>query len=143
MKLIRRKIFIRWVSVLICGMLMFSSSQMLVLCKGEDGHTAVEIVSSDCCNNLLSGVFREASVTSAKEQFTSKNKCGACADIPISVGFATAIRKSDQVNPVVPASTTISLVNISSPDFSEYQLVLEPFTPTHYFTPLRSIILLI
>jgi hypothetical protein len=138
-----RKVYNQCLSVLICSMLIVSSSQMLVLCKGEDGHVAVEMVGSCCCNNLPSGVFREASVTSVKEGFTSKNNCGACVDIPISIGFATTIKKSNLVNTTVPASTTSILAAINSSDFSEYQLVSEPFTPTGYFTPLRSIILLI
>jgi hypothetical protein len=116
---------------------------MLVLCKGEDGHIAVEIVSSTCCNIVPIGVFRETSVASVKGEFSSENNCGACVDIPISIGFATAIGKQNRVNPALLASTTINLVTINSSDFSKYQSASEPFAPTGYFTPLRSIILLI
>ena len=137
-------VYDRCFSILICGMLMVGSSQTFVLCMGEDGHVAVKGANSACCGKLRAGGSRDNSEFSGKEGFSSsENSCGSCADIPFSTGFATVIKKPNRVNPVLPTSTTIALLTVKSPDFSEYHSVSEPFVPTHYFTPLRSIILLI
>lgn len=142
MKLTRKKVYNRCFCLLSCVLLMVSSVQVFVLCRGQDGHSAIEAVGNDCCAKLPTGVSREASLTSAERALSSnKSSCGPCMDIP--VGLVGVFKKPNQVSPVFLASTTIGRVTISNCDSSEYQLALESFTPTPYFTPLRSIILLI
>ncbi len=133
---------IRFISVAICILVVISNSQLFVLCIGQDGHVAIEAANSNYCGDLLASVSREASLTSAERASSSnKSSCGSCMDIP--VGLVGAFKKPNRVNPTSLTPTTIIPVTINSCDFSKYQLALESFTPTPYFTPLRSIILLI
>jgi hypothetical protein len=143
MKLALGKIFNRCFNILVCGMLMVSLSQTFVLCKGEDGHVNIEIVNSECCNNRPNGVSHEASATSVKGGFSTTNNCGVCVDNSITIESITDIRKSNIVDSTIHASTINIHTAINSTDFIGYHPVSEPFSPTGYFTPLRSIILLI
>jgi len=113
------------------------------VCYGEDGHIAIEVAGSECCAKFPARVYQAASGAFAKEGLSSENNCGACVDTPISIGLATIVKEPYRVNPAFSVPTTIALATVNSPGFSEYQSVSEPFTPTGYFTPLRSIILLI
>jgi hypothetical protein len=113
------------------------------LCKGEDGHVAVEIVRGHCCRNPINDVSQKVSVVPVMERPTSKNDCGDCVDIPISVEFVTTMKESNLINQAVSALTAGILTNTYNYDFSEYQTVSESFNPIGYFTPLRSIIILI
>ena len=135
---------IRFMSIAICILVVISNSQLFVLCIGQDGHVAIEAANSNYCGDLLASVSQETSLGPTEEELSSnRNNCGSCVDIPISIGLSGVFKKPDQVNPIPLASTTIVPVTISNCDSSEYQLALESFTPTPYFTPLRSIILLI
>lgn len=130
-------------SIQMCLLLSVSGLQMAVVCHSEDGHVAIEAANSDGCTTLPAGPSRESSVASAEERFSSKNTCGACVDVPLSLGVAMVTKKPYRANPASPASTTIAFATVNSFDLSEYQLASHPFTPAPYFSPLRSIILLI
>ena len=140
-----RTVYNRCFSVPICILLMIGSMQGMFLCIGDDGHVAVKTIGRDCYGNLAISISREASKASLKEAFSSNkdNYCGPCIDIPISIGFVGFFKKPNRVNPMSLASTTISSVVINSTEFSKVDLASEPFMSTPYFTPLRTIILLI
>lgn len=141
-KIPRKVVHIWWFSPLI-WLLFAGSGPGFVLCHGEDGHVAVEVAGGDCCGDLSADAPHRDSVGSAGQELPSqKDNCGSCVDISISIGSAMVSKKPNHVNPALLVSTIPAPVNISSPDFSEYQLAPESFIPTPYFTPLRSIILL-
>lgn len=115
-----------------------------VLCHGEDGHVAVEVAGGDCCDDLPAGASHRDSVASAEQRLPSKeDNCGSCIDISISIGSATVSKKPNPANSALLALTIPTPADISSSDFSKFQLAPESFIPTPYFTPLRSIILLV
>lgn len=130
-------------STLICFLPTGSGLQMVVLCHGEDGHIAIEPAGSNCCAESLASCSLASPVPSSKKEFPSQNNCGACVDIPISIGLATIVKEPYQVDYALPTQTTVAPATIDNPAFSEYLSISEPFTPSYYLTPLRSIILLI
>jgi hypothetical protein len=142
MKLVR-KFCIVCLSVLLSILLAGSGLQGAVLCHGEDGHIAIEAADSICCSKISDCSSQVCSADSVEKELSSNHDCGACTDIPISVGFATVVKKLCRSNPALPASGIIAFANVYIPGFSEYQLVSEPFALSRFFTPLRSIILLI
>jgi len=130
-------------SILICLLLIGSGLRMVVLCHGEDGHIAIEAAGGNCYAEALAGFSRARSVASMKGEFPSRNNCGACVDIPVFIGLPTIVKKPCQVDHAFPTPTAIAVATVNSPAFSECRSVSEPFILSHYFIPLRSIILLI
>ena len=112
-----------------------------VLCLGENGHIAIEAVNSECCAESHLSHSRAACVVSTNRELPSENDCGACLDIPISIGSAALVKEPCQIDRAFPAPVALATANIA--DFSEYQPVSESFAPPPYFVPLRAIIVLI
>ena len=142
MKLIRKSCIV-CLSVMLCFLLAVSGTQTVVLCYGEDGHIAIEAAWSSCCSKISEGPSQVCSADSPEKGFSSERDCGACVDIPTSIGFAAVAKESGRGNPAIPASGIIAFAVVDSCDFSEYQSVPEPFVPPSYFSSLRSIVLLI
>jgi len=145
MKLIQRKIYKQCLIALAGIAFMVSSMQGIVLCNAEDGHVAVEFVSSVCCGNLNTSISSEESTTSRNKAFSSsKENCGPCVDTPISVVLAKNSKKPNPVNLTLIASTAIVPTTITSFDLSEYQSDSELFVSVNpCLASLRTIILLI
>jgi len=114
-----------------------------VLCNGEDGHIAIEAEGSICCSEISNGSSQEYSADSAEREISSDHDCGACTDISISIGFVAVSKESSRFNPAFPASSIIEFTAVDNHDISDYLSVSEIFAPPPYFTPLRSIVLLI
>ena len=138
-----RKIFIICLIVLLSFLLAGSGMQGYVLCNGEDGHIAIEAEDSICCSETSNCSSQEYSADSAEREISSDNDCGACTDISISIGFVAVSKESSHVNPAFPTSSIISFTTVDNNDFSGYLSVSEFWIPPPYFTPLRSIVLLI
>ena len=141
MKLTHRKIYDRCLIVLTGIALTICSIQGMVLCHAEDGHIAIEPVSSICCDNLHTGPDR--SITSLKEAFSSSDdNCGPCVDTPMSIMFLKGFKKSSVLNPMSVASAANIHTTITDHDFSGYQLDSELFASVNpYLACLRTIIL--
>ena len=115
----------------------------VMLCLGEDGHIAIEASDSECCSESHLSHSQAAYVASTDEELPSENDCGACIDIPISIGSAALVKKPCQADPALPVPAAAALAIVNSVDFSEYQPVPESFVPPPHFATLRTIILLI
>jgi len=114
-----------------------------MLCCGEDGHIAIEAVGNSCCTEILTYDSTGGSVSSAQEEPNPEDHCGDCVDISISVGLATITKDRCSVSSMTAMTVASAFAAFNSPDPSEYQSLPEPLTLIGYFTPLRSIILLI
>lgn len=144
MRLKHKRAYIQYISVVICLSVVFSNSEAVILCISEDGHIAVETASSDCCAGFPVG-FSENRVFASDErdQPANSDDCGPCVDIPLSAGLAGTVTVAKQRNLTILASAPIGSPPAQSHQFSELRLAIESFTLISYFTPLRSIILLI
>jgi hypothetical protein len=135
---------IRFISIAICIFVLISNLQLFVLCIGQDGHATVEVAGSDCCESLAVGVAKTDLTAIDKGGVVASNgDCSSCVDIPLSSGLADTHSVAKRASLFLLASTSIGPSHVETPQLSEPQLALESFTPTPYFTPLRSIILLI
>jgi len=104
---------------------------------------AIEPADSICCSKISDRSTQVCSTDSAESRHSSDHDCGACVDIPMSIGFAAVAKDSIRGNPALQASGIVAFAVVDGPDSSEYQLFSEFSVPPPYFTPLRSIVLLI
>jgi hypothetical protein len=114
-----------------------------VLCSGEDGHIAIEAAGNSCCNKILTYNSPGGSVSSADEEPHPEGHCRDCVDISISIGLAKITKDRCTASSMTAMTVASAFAAFNGPDPSEYQSLPEPLTPIGYFTPLRSIILLI
>jgi hypothetical protein len=133
----------RYLSVLIILLLAFSNSQAVILCIGEDGHIAVEVASSDCCTNPPVGTSKADVTIFVDDSHSEDDDCGSCVDIPLFAGGAYTLTAAEKENPSHITTAAMGPLPVEAIQTSGLGLVLESFTPTAYFTPLRSVILLI
>ncbi|MHC4193094.1 MAG: hypothetical protein ACYSP9_02825 [Planctomycetota bacterium] len=135
---------IRFISVAICTFVLISNLQLFVLCIGQDGHVAIEVAGSDCCESLAVGVARtDLTAVDKGESAASNDDCSSCVDIPLSGGLADTPGIAKRASLFFLASAPVSPSHVETPQLSELQVALETSLLTPYFTPLRSIILLI
>jgi hypothetical protein len=141
MRFNREQIYIRSLSVAICLLAMFSSSEAMVLCVGHDGHVVIEASDSDCCGHLP-WVVSERSILAfgAAGPSAEDDDCGPCLDIPISSGLADAFQAPDKGPPDLTASIAVDLLPVA---YGSSHLDLRFATPVSDFTLLHSIVLLI
>jgi hypothetical protein len=132
----------RYLSVLIILLLAFSNSQAVVLCIGEDGHIAVEVASSDCCTSASAGIAEADATRPADDGHSDDDHCGSCVDIPL-FGGAYTLSTTKNENPTDTDAAAMGVLPIETIRTSGPGLAVESFTHTSYFTPLRSVILLI
>jgi hypothetical protein len=133
----------RYLSVLIILLLAFSNSQAVVLCIGEDGHIAVEVASSDCCTNVSAGIAEADATRLADDGHSDDDHCGSCVDIPLFGGGAYTLSTTKNENPTDTDTAAMGVLPVETIQASGPGLAVESFTHTSYFTPLRSVVLLI
>jgi len=116
----------------------------LVLCRGENGHIAIEAAASGCCVELsISDLVAGDRLTSTGNEAPPRDHCGECLDIPISTGLATIPKDRGSVGPAAPTPACGAGVVSQQPEFSGFQPLPRPSVLPGYPPPLRSIILLI
>ena len=128
----RKKIYKECVIVLICLLMFGSLTCGAMLCFGSAGRVSIEIKPTDCCDEYL-GIPVQA----------SPNSCDKCIDIPIFIGLAKITRVSKQSSSTFPAPAANVIVLAGKPDLSAYNSPLSTFDAASYFTPLRTVILII
>ncbi len=128
----RKQIYKKCFIVLICLLIVGSLAHGAVLCFGLEGRVSIEIKSTDCCDEYL-GIPVQA----------SPNSCDKCIDIPIFIGLAKIHRVSKQSDSTFPAPAANVIVLAGKPDLSAYNSPSSSFDAASYFTPLRTVILII
>jgi len=144
MRLNRRQNHVRYLSAVLCLMLVLGNSEALVLCIGQNGHVAIEASDSGCCGHLSRACCPDdAHCLFAAGSSAQDDDCGACVDIPISSGSADAFAAPNEVRLDLSVCAAVdSLCVVSFPLF-ESHLDLKFLTPLSDFPPLRSVVLLI
>lgn len=148
----RQTIHIQCLSVPLCLVLMFSSSEAMVLCIGHDGHVAIEASGSRCCGHLPPiSCFPDAHCLIDSAGSAQDDECGPCLDIPISSGLSEAVRAPDFVGWALAhrpemAGHSLTLHLLLPGDFIplESNLDVRLLIAQSYFPPLlRAVVLLI
>ncbi|MHC4623767.1 MAG: hypothetical protein ACYS4W_07675 [Planctomycetota bacterium] len=142
MRLKPRQTYTRLISAAICVFAVFGNSGEAVLCIGEDGHIAIEVAGNDCCGHSASDVSEIHQTAFAGDYRSGNDDCGSCVDVPLCVGFSRTIISAKKVNHTPSAPGPASWWTVEPSGLSDLGLVSKSFTPSPYFAPLRSIILL-
>jgi hypothetical protein len=122
---------------------VINSAQGTVLCFGADGHIELESAFHEHCDHAVHFHTSDQNQPSYETSHERCEHCRPCVDVPISFGLAKISPVKKQLNPtfLVPSTNVIVLVeNLGS---SAYDSISNAFFDTSYFTPLRTVILLV
>ncbi len=143
MKLDEKQMYKKCIVVLICLSIVGNLAHGTVLCFGSDGHTELESAFHERCGDPVHSSAPDPKKLSRKAEHEICKHCGPCVDIPISIGLAKISQTSTKLNPTFPAPVTNMIVLTDKFDFSAYNSALYTFAATSYFTPLRTVVLLV
>ena len=132
------------ITILLIGLMCFSHIYgfSAVICHGSDGHVALELIGSKCCDHLESD--HNSSLVSPTQAFSSSgHDCGPCVDTPITTEAIEVIKRTDPIKSTIAAMPTILVSTPGGYDFCGYQLASKLFASVNpCLASLRTIILL-
>jgi hypothetical protein len=129
--------------VLICLLIAGNSAHGVVLCFGADGHIEVVSAFHQRCDEPAHSQPTEKKQLSYRSDHVKDQHCGPCVDVPIFIDLAKITHVSKQLNSTFPAPATNVIVLADKFNFSAYNSASNAFDAASYFTPLRTVILLI
>ncbi len=131
------------VVVFICLLIIGNLAQGTVLCFGADGHIELEYAFHKHCDYLVHYHASDQNQHFHEAGHEKGKHCEPCVDIPISIGLAKISHTPKRLNPTFPVPATNVIVLIDNLIFSAYNSISNTFAATSYFTPLRTVILLV
>jgi len=143
LKLAMKQIYKKCFVVLICLLVVGNLAPGIVLCFGADGHIEVESAFHERCDDTAHSQPTDQKQLSYQVDHIEDRHCEPCVDIPISISLAKITRVSKQLNSTFPAPVTNMIVLANKFNLSAYNSASNTFDATSYFTPLRTVILLI
>ena len=143
MKMTGKKLCKKCMIVLICLLIIGNLAQGTVLCFGADGHVELESAFHKHCDDPVHSHTSDQNQHSHEAGHEKGKHCEPCVDIPISIGLAKISHKPKQLNPTFPVLSTNVIILTDKLDFPAYNSISNTFVDTSYFTPLRTVILLI
>ena len=142
-KRVRKQIYKECVIVLICLLIVGNSAHGVVLCFGVDGHIEIESAFHERCDDPAHSQPTDQKQLSYRSGHVKDKHCEPCVDIPISISLAKITRVPKQSNSTFPAPATNVIVLANKFNLSAYNSASTAFDAASYFTPLRTVILLI
>jgi hypothetical protein len=142
-KLAKKQMYKKCFVVLICLLIAGNLAHGTVLCFGADGHTELESAFHERCDDPVHSYAPDQNQLLYEAEHEKGKHCEPCVDIPISIGLAKISHTSTKLNPTFPAPVTNMIVLTDKFDFSAYNSATNTFAATSYFTPLRTVILLV
>ena len=143
MKLDKKQMYKKCIVVLICLSIVGNLAHGTVLCFGSNGHIELESAFHERCYDPVHSSAPNQNQLSPEAEHEKGKHCGPCVDVPISIGLAKIFHTSTKLNPTFPAPVTNMIVLTDKFDFSAYNSASNTFSATSYFTPLRTVILLV
>ena len=137
----RKQIYKKCFVVLICLLMFGNLACGVVLCFGSDNHIEIESAFHERCDDSAHSQPTEKKQLSYQVGHVEDRHCEPCVDIPIFISLAKISRVSKQLNSTFPVTNVI--VPVNKFDLSAYNLASNTFDAASYFTPLRTVILLI
>jgi len=143
MRLAKKQMYKKCIAVFICLLIAGSLTHGTVLCFGSDGHIEIESAFHERCDHPVHSYASDQNQLSSEAEHEICKHCGPCVDIPISIGLAKISRASTQLNPTFLVPATNVIVATDKLNFSICNFASDTFAATSYFTPLRTVILLV
>ena len=142
-KLAKKQMYRKCIVVLICLLIVGNLAYGSVLCFGADGHIELESAFHERCDDPVHSYPLDQNQVSYQVDHEQDKHCEPCVDVPFSTDLAKIFRVSKQLNPTFPVPATNVIVADDKLNFSAHNSASNPFIDTPYFTPLRTVILLV
>ena len=140
-KLAEKQIYKKCFVVLICLLMFGNLAHGAVLCFGVDGNVEIESAFHERCDGHAQPTDQDQH--SHQSHHIKDKNCGPCVDVPISIGLAKIIRVSKKLNSTFPAPAINAIVLAGKFNLSAYNSASGASGVASYFTPLRTVIILI
>ena len=129
--------------VLICLLMFGNSAHGAVLCFGTDGHIEIESAFHEQCDERTHSQPTDPKQLPYQSDHAKDRHCEPCVDVPISIDLAKITRVYKQSNFTFQTPATNEIVLADKFDLSAHNSALSPLDATSFFSPLRTVILLI
>ena len=129
--------------VFLCFLIVCNLAHWKVLCFGADGHIELESAFHKCCEDPDHCSATDQNKLSYKAGHEMCKHCEPCVDMPISSELVQISTTSQKIITKFPFPTTYMLIDTDTLNSSVFNLVSNLFTDTSYFTPLRTVVLLV
>ncbi len=133
----------KFIVVLICLLIVGNPAHGVVLCFGAEGHIKIEPAFHERCDDPVHSHASDKNQLSYEAGHEKGKHCEPCVDVPISLGLAKISHVSKQLNLTLPVAVTNVIVAADKLNFSAYNSAPNTFDAASYFTPLRTVILLV
>ncbi len=143
MKLAKKQMYKKCIVVFICLLIAGNLARGIVLCFGSDGHTELESAFHKQCEGPVHSYTSDQNKLHYEAHHIEGKHCDPCVDVPISIGLAKISHTPKQLNPTFPVPATNMIVGTDKPNSYAYNFAPNTFVATSYFTPLRTVILLV
>lgn len=143
MKLASKQFYEKCLVVLICLLMFGNLAQGPVLCFGSDGRIEVESTLHERCDGHSHSKQTDQKQFPYQSDHTKDKNCEPCVDIPIFIGLAKISSVAKQLDSTFHAPSENVVVLDNSLNLSAYNSASSSFDAAPYFTPLRTVILLI
>ena len=129
--------------MIVCLLMIGNLLQGTVLCFGSDGHVEFESAFHKRCDDPVHSYAKDQNHLSCQAGHDKNKHCEPCVDVPIYFGLAKTFRNLKQFNTASPLPATDMIVAGDRLNFSEYNSASSTFAASSYFTPLRTVILIV
>ncbi len=141
--LAKKQMYKKCIIVLLCLSIAVNLAHWKVLCYGADGHIELESALHERCDDPGHSSVSDQTTLSSQAGHEICKHCEPCIDVPVCFGLAKISRSTQQLNPIFLTPSANILIGFYKHNSSEYNLVSNSFTDTSYFTPLRTVVLLV
>jgi hypothetical protein len=143
LKLTGKQMYKKCVIVLLGISIAANLAHWKVLCFGADGHVELESAFHKCCEDPDYSSAPDQNGLEYKAGHENCTHCGACVDMPISNDLVQISNTPQKIITKFPVSTIYMLIDTDKVNSSVYNLASNSFTDTSYFSPLRTVVLLV
>ena len=143
MNLAKKQMYKKCFVVFICLLIAGNLTHGTVLCFGADGHIELESAFHERCDHPVHSYPSDQNQVSSEAEHEIGEHCEPCVDVPISIGLAKITLVPEQLNSTFPAPATNVVVLANKFNLSAYNFASNTFAAPSYFTPLRTVILLV
>jgi hypothetical protein len=139
----KKQIYKKCVVVLVCLLIAGNSAHGVVLCFGADGHIEIESAFHKRCGDHSHSQPTDQKQFSCQSNHLKDKHCEPCVDVPLSIGLAKISQVSKQLSTTSPVPVGNMILLSDKFKFSAYSSASNTFDAASYFSPLRTVILLI
>jgi len=137
----KKQIYKKYIVVLVCLLIAGNSAHGVVLCFGADGHIEIESAFHKRCGDHSQ--LTDQKQLCCQSDHEQHKHCEPCVDVPLSIGLAKISRVSNQLSTTSPTPVVNIILLSDKFEFSAYRSASNTFDAVSYFSPLRTVILLI